>query len=63
MSKSRLVSRRLFLSGAAGVTVGLPLLESLGLRSAEAQTASFRYAIFLRQGNGVMQPKFWPREA
>lgn len=63
MSKSRLVSRRLFLSGAAGVTVGLPLLESLGMKSAEAQAASFRYAIFLRQGNGVMQPKFWPREA
>jgi hypothetical protein len=57
---NRTVSRRLFLSGAAGVTVGLPLLESLGTKSASAQTAVHKYAIFMRQGNGVLQQKFWP---
>lgn len=57
---SRILPRRLFLRGAAGVAVGLPLLESLGMKSARAQTQPHRYAIFLRQGNGVLQPKFWP---
>lgn len=57
---NRTVSRRLFLSGAAGVTVGLPLLESLGTKTAAAQTAPHKYAIFMRQGNGVLQQKFWP---
>jgi hypothetical protein len=52
--------RRLFLRGAAGVAVGLPLLESLGVRNAAAQADPFRYAIFMRQGNGCLQPKFWP---
>ncbi len=58
------MNRRLFLRGAAGVTVGLPLLESLGLvRQARAQDAVHRYAIFMRQGNGVLQEKFWPSSA
>jgi hypothetical protein len=57
---TRVLPRRLFLRGAAGVAVGLPLLESLGVRSARAQTEPFRYAIFMRQGNGVLQQKFWP---
>jgi hypothetical protein len=62
---SRIVmNRRLFLRGAAGVTVALPLLESLGLvRNARAQDAVHRYAIFMRQGNGVLQDKFWPSTA
>jgi hypothetical protein len=57
---SRTLPRRLFLRGAAGAAVGLPLLESLGTRSASAQTEPHRYAIFVRQGNGVLQDKFWP---
>jgi hypothetical protein len=58
----KMMNRRLFLRGAAGVTVGLPLLESLGfVRQARAQDATHRYAIFMRQGNGVLQQKFWPQ--
>ena len=57
---SILLPRRLFLRGAAGVAVGLPLLESLGTRSARAQTEPFRYAIFMSQHNGCLQNKFWP---
>jgi hypothetical protein len=63
----RLVGRRLFLQGAAGVVVGLPLLEAFTLRSAGAAPAGSRYAIFMRQGNGVQQgryqmepDRFWP---
>lgn len=60
----RNLSRRLFLSSAAGVTVGLPLLEGFGPRSARAQEeGAFRYAIFLRQGNGIVQEDFWPSQA
>jgi hypothetical protein len=50
----------LFLRGAAGAAIGLPLLESLGTKSASAQMEPHRYAIFVRQGNGVLQDKFWP---
>jgi hypothetical protein len=57
---SRTLPRRLFLRGAAGVAVGLPLLESLGTKSANAQMQPHRFAIFMRQGNGVLQNKFWP---
>jgi Protein of unknown function (DUF1552) len=61
------LGRRLFLRGALGVTVGLPLLESSFPRRAEAQQMLQRYAIFVRQGNGVQQAlgtsepdRFWP---
>jgi hypothetical protein len=56
------VPRRLFLRGAAGVAIGLPLLEGLGVgtRTARAQQEPFRYAIFMGQHNGVLQNKFWP---
>jgi hypothetical protein len=58
---SRIVlPRRMFLRGAAGVTVGLPLLESLGPSTANAQAATHNYAIFMCQHNGVLQNKFWP---
>jgi Protein of unknown function (DUF1552) len=57
---TRTLPRRLFLRGAAGVAVGLPLLESIGTREASAQTSPHRFAVFLRQGNGVLQDKFWP---
>jgi hypothetical protein len=64
----RNLSRRLFLRGAAGVVVALPLLESFPRRQAEAQaTPPFRFAIFVRQANGVQQKngsepeRFWPQ--
>jgi Protein of unknown function (DUF1552) len=62
------LNRRMFLRGAGAAVVGLPLLESLVPRGAAAQAAApFRYALFLRQGNGVQQgigsdepDRFWP---
>jgi Protein of unknown function (DUF1552) len=61
------VNRRLFIRGAAGVLVGLPLLEGLLPKQAAADEVKVRYAIFLRQGNGVAQgqngtepDRFWP---
>jgi hypothetical protein len=47
--------RRLFIHGAAGVLVGLPLLETFQARVASAQDLQHRYALFVRQGNGVQQ--------
>ncbi len=60
-------NRRLFLKGAAGALVGLPLLETfLPSRASPADTAQ-QFAIFMRQGNGVQQglgtdepDRFWP---
>lgn len=57
---NRMFPRRLFLRGAAGVAVGLPLLESFGAKTARAQMEPHRFAVFMRQGNGVLQNKFWP---
>lgn len=61
------IGRRLFLRGAAGCVVGLPLLESLFARGARAEDMVHRYAIFMRQANGVQQQlgsdepdRFWP---
>lgn len=61
------VGRRLFLQGAAGAFVGLPLLESFLPRYTKAEDTIFRYALFVRQGNGCQQglgtnepDRFWP---
>ncbi|HMJ55000.1 MAG TPA: DUF1552 domain-containing protein [Polyangiaceae bacterium] len=61
------INRRFFLSGLGGVLVGLPLLEGLRPRNAEAAPPpDFRFAIFMRQANGVAQKqgteveRFWP---
>ena len=61
------VNRRAFIRGAAGVLVGLPLLEGLLPKQADAVETTVRYAIFMRQGNGVAQgmngdepDRFWP---
>ncbi len=61
------VGRRLFIRGAAGVLVGLPMLETFLPRHASAQASQVRYAVFFRQGNGVQQAgndaepdRFWP---
>jgi hypothetical protein len=51
----RSMGRRLFIRGAAGVLVGLPMLETFQPRLAGAQDLQHRYAIFVRQGNGVQQ--------
>ncbi len=61
------LGRRLFLQGAAGVVVGLPLLESFMPRRVKGEDTIFRYALFVRQGNGCQQglgmdepDRFWP---
>jgi hypothetical protein len=51
------MNRRLFLKGA-GVTLGLPLLESLGRVTAHAQMRpanAGRFLVIMRQANGVAQ--------
>lgn len=69
------ISRRQVLRGLGGAALSLPLLESFARRPALAQElADQRYAIFLRQANGVAaaqnspldggttEPeRFWPR--
>lgn len=60
------LNRRLFLRGAAGVAIGLPLLETFASKQANAAASGFHYAVFVRQGNGVQQKsgsepdRFWP---
>ena len=65
-------SRRLFLTGAAGVTVGLPFLETFAPRSVRAAGPDDPgFVVFMRQGNGCSQAMqysnpaepemFWPR--
>jgi len=61
------VSRRKFLRGTGGVTLGLPLLDAFS-RNLKAQAAEPGYAIFLCEENGVQQApgfgpepeRFWP---
>jgi len=64
------ISRRLVLAGA-GALLSLPLLEGLGFRRfTKAQLPpEFRYAVFVRNGNGVQQgvvddepERFWPSQ-
>jgi hypothetical protein len=63
------LTRRFFLRGAAGAVLALPLLESLQPRRARADGPPVhRFAIFVRQGNGVQQAsgqepeRFWPSQ-
>ncbi|MBK7755988.1 MAG: DUF1552 domain-containing protein [Deltaproteobacteria bacterium] len=59
-------SRRAVLRGAGGVALALPFLESLAPR-ARADGGDGRYAVFVRQANGVTQADgdepdgFWPQ--
>jgi hypothetical protein len=60
-------SRRAFLRGAGTVALGLPLLDVFTTRGAQAALpAQPRFAVFIRQGNGVAQggdgepERFWP---
>lgn len=53
-----MISRRHFLTGLFGVSIALPVLESLspGKKEAKAGTGDpLPYAIFIRQANGVVQ--------
>ena len=60
--KDRHPSRRLFLQ-AAGVTLGLPLLESVGLRGAAAKTAALpRRMLAMCFGLGLHGPNLFPKE-
>jgi len=58
-------SRRAFLTGIGGVTLALPILESLR-QTAYAQDATPHYSVFVRQANGVCQEsngepeQYWP---
>ena len=62
------LNRRRFLAGAAGVTLGLPFLETFAGKSASA-ARQHGFAVFFKQGNGVAQAiphrnepeRFWPR--
>jgi hypothetical protein len=59
-------NRRLFLRGLGGVAMALPLLEAFPRRARAAPPPEFRFAIFMRQANGVAQKqgtepeRFWP---
>ncbi|HKP56702.1 MAG TPA: DUF1552 domain-containing protein [Polyangiales bacterium] len=67
MSKSGTFSRRRFLRGAGTVLVGLPMLDVFARSPAGAQDMKRRFAVFIRQGNGVAQAgngepeRFWPK--
>ncbi|MBL8953676.1 MAG: DUF1552 domain-containing protein [Myxococcaceae bacterium] len=59
-------SRRKFLKGIGGVTLALPLFESLLSREARAQVTRHRFLMVMRAGNGIVQEggdggeRFWP---
>jgi len=62
------LSRRLFLHGVGGVTLGLPLLDAFSPKNAAAATSVDRFALFVVGANGVAMAdpsrgepeKFWP---
>ncbi|MBK8261547.1 MAG: DUF1552 domain-containing protein [Nannocystis sp.] len=69
MKNHKSLTRRLFLTGIGGAALALPFLEGLAprrLRAAGPQRP--RYAVFVRQANGVVQAdgqepeRFWPHE-
>lgn len=55
-------NRRAFLRGAAGVTVGLPFLESLPERSAWAAGHAPVFSLFICAVDGVVPASFFPDE-
>jgi hypothetical protein len=61
MPSARFLSRRTFLRGAAGTTLGLPLLESIGASPLQAQSTK-RVTRFLsfHSSSGVETDRFWP---
>jgi hypothetical protein len=68
MSRKGAFSRRGFLRGTGTVMLGLPMLDVFARTPAvRAQEAGKRFAVFIRQGNGVAQAgggepeRFWPK--
>jgi hypothetical protein len=53
-------NRRAFLRGAAGVTLGLPFLESLPERSAWAAGENPVFSLFICAVDGIVPAKFFP---
>ncbi|RYZ58387.1 MAG: DUF1552 domain-containing protein [Proteobacteria bacterium] len=55
------MQRRKFLKGVGGVVFALPFLEGMWAETGmAAENDPGRFAIFMRQANGVVQPRFWP---
>ncbi|MFT3713528.1 MAG: DUF1552 domain-containing protein [Archangium sp.] len=54
------LSRRFFLRGLGGFTLGLPFLETLAGRKAHAQTMNPRRFVVFFECNGVNMEKFFP---
>ena len=52
-----------FRLSAAHVLCACLAASTFAPRVARAQSAPFKYAVFMRQGNGVLQPSFWPSAA
>jgi len=72
MAGRRSFPRRLFLTGTAGVTLGLPFLETFASKMVRAASPTDPgFVVFMRQGNGCSQAlpysdppepeMFWPR--
>lgn len=59
-SKRSIINRRAFLRGVGGVAIGLPFLEGMPERSAWAQDAQPRFALFMVGACGVVANRFWP---
>ncbi|HWB81846.1 MAG TPA: DUF1552 domain-containing protein [Nannocystaceae bacterium] len=55
-----MISRRMFLRGAGGVTVGLPMLTSLLPKEARGAATGVRRFVGFLTGNGVNMTKFRP---
>jgi hypothetical protein len=60
MANMKFLSRRRFLRGIAGVSVGLPLLESVCMGPASAQVASGARFVSFHCSSGVETDRFWP---
>ena len=61
MRDARFLNRRTFLRGAAGATLGLPLLQSIGSGPLRAQTSEpDRRFLSFHASSGVETDRFWP---
>ncbi len=60
MQNPKFLSRRRFLHGVAGVSVGLPLLESIAAGPASAQTTGNARFVSFHCSSGVETQRFWP---
>jgi hypothetical protein len=60
MADFKFLSRRRFLRGMAGVSVGLPLLESISAGPASAQTGPLPRFVSFHCSSGVETDRFWP---